>query len=103
MLFLKRDPERAQFRDGLIAQNSARRRTTRWRSTASGRRRQPGRRQGRHRQAGRSASGGRRAGPRREDLRNATIVSPIDGVVLARDRSGDAVSSILTIPAPPSS
>jgi HlyD family secretion protein len=33
-----------------------------------------------------------------EDLRNATIVSPIDGVVLARDREvGDAVSSILTM------
>ncbi len=32
-----------------------------------------------------------------EDLRNATIVSPIDGVVLSRDREvGDAVSSILT-------
>jgi len=31
-----------------------------------------------------------------EDLRNATIVSPIDGVVLSRDREvGDAVSSIL--------
>jgi HlyD family secretion protein len=30
-----------------------------------------------------------------EDLRNATIVSPIDGVVLSRDREvGDAVSSI---------
>lgn len=33
-----------------------------------------------------------------EDLRNATIVSPIDGVVLSRDRGvGDAVSSILTM------
>ena len=33
-----------------------------------------------------------------EDLRNATIVSPIDGVVLSRDRDvGDAVSSILTM------
>jgi HlyD family secretion protein len=33
-----------------------------------------------------------------EDLRNATIVSPIDGVVLSRDReTGDAVSSILTM------
>jgi HlyD family secretion protein len=33
-----------------------------------------------------------------EDLRNATIVSPIDGVVLSRDReAGDAVSSILTM------
>ena len=33
-----------------------------------------------------------------EDLRNATITSPIDGVVLARDREvGDAVSSILTM------
>lgn len=33
-----------------------------------------------------------------EDLRNATITSPIDGVVLARDReAGDAVSSILTM------
>jgi HlyD family secretion protein len=33
-----------------------------------------------------------------EDLRNATIVSPIDGVVLSRDREvGDAVSSILTM------
>jgi HlyD family secretion protein len=32
-----------------------------------------------------------------EDLRNATIVSPIEGVVLSRDREvGDAVSSILT-------
>jgi HlyD family secretion protein len=31
-----------------------------------------------------------------EDLRNATIISPIDGVVLSRDREvGDAVSSIL--------
>ena len=33
-----------------------------------------------------------------EDFRNATIVSPIDGVVLSRDREvGDAVSSILTM------
>lgn len=33
-----------------------------------------------------------------EDLRNATIVSPISGVVLSRDREiGDAVSSILTM------
>ena len=33
-----------------------------------------------------------------EDLRNATIASPIDGVVLSRDREvGDAVSSILTM------
>ncbi|HUE03043.1 MAG TPA: efflux RND transporter periplasmic adaptor subunit [Bryobacteraceae bacterium] len=33
-----------------------------------------------------------------EDLRNTTIVSPIDGVVLSRDREvGDAVSSILTM------
>ncbi len=34
----------------------------------------------------------------REDLRNATIFAPIDGVVLSRDREvGDAVSSILTL------
>lgn len=33
-----------------------------------------------------------------EDLRNATILSPLDGVVLTRDREvGDAVSSILTM------
>lgn len=33
-----------------------------------------------------------------EDLRNATIISPIDGRVLSRDREvGDAVSSILTM------
>jgi HlyD family secretion protein len=33
-----------------------------------------------------------------EDLSNATITSPIDGVVLSRDREvGDAVSSILTM------
>jgi HlyD family secretion protein len=33
-----------------------------------------------------------------EDMRNATIISPIDGVVLSRDREvGDAVSSILTM------
>jgi HlyD family secretion protein len=33
-----------------------------------------------------------------EDLRNATIVSPIEGVVLSRDREvGDAVSSILVM------
>jgi HlyD family secretion protein len=33
-----------------------------------------------------------------EDLRNASIASPIDGVVLSRDREvGDAVSSILTM------
>jgi HlyD family secretion protein len=33
-----------------------------------------------------------------EDVRNATIVSPIDGVVLSRDReAGDAVSSILVM------
>jgi HlyD family secretion protein len=33
-----------------------------------------------------------------EDLRNATIFSPIDGVVLSRDREvGDAVSSILVM------
>ena len=33
-----------------------------------------------------------------EDLRNATIVSPMDGVVLSRDREvGDAVSSILVM------
>src|SRR3984893_1998171 len=34
----------------------------------------------------------------REDLRNATIVSPIDGLVLSRDVNvGDAVSSILVL------
>jgi HlyD family secretion protein len=33
-----------------------------------------------------------------EDLRNATIISPLDGVVLSRDREvGDAVSSILVM------
>jgi HlyD family secretion protein len=33
-----------------------------------------------------------------EDLHNATIISPIDGLVLSRDREvGDAVSSILTM------
>lgn len=33
-----------------------------------------------------------------EDLRNATITAPIDGLVLSRDREvGDAVSSILTM------
>ena len=33
-----------------------------------------------------------------EELRNATILSPMDGVVLSRDREvGDAVSSILTM------
>jgi len=33
-----------------------------------------------------------------EDLRNATIVAPISGVILSRDRDiGDAVSSILTM------
>ncbi|MBZ5583992.1 MAG: efflux RND transporter periplasmic adaptor subunit [Acidobacteriia bacterium] len=33
-----------------------------------------------------------------EDLRNATIVSPLDGVVMSRDREvGDAVSSILVM------
>src|SRR5262249_31993469 len=33
-----------------------------------------------------------------EDLRNATIISPINGVVLSRDRDiGDAVSSILVM------
>ena len=56
--------------------------------------------QGRHRARPKPSSNRRRRGSRsaEEDLRNATIVSPIDGVVLSRDREvGDAVSSILTM------
>ena len=55
---------------------------------------------GGHRQARRPRSNRLEAVVARaeEDLKNATIVSPIDGVVLSRDREmGDAVSSILTM------
>ena len=103
--FLKRDMERART---LFAREADRartratkpRRTIRWREPAADRRwriwawRKPPSPRPR-----RSSSRRRRVlAQSEEDLRNATIVSPIDGVVLSRDREvGDAVSSILTM------
>lgn len=102
--FLKRDMERARqmFRDGLIAQ-SVRDEGEKNYELALNRQRSAVVHLGVARAAIARAEAQReqaRAVLARaeEDLRNATIVSPIDGVVLSRDREvGDAVSSILTM------
>ncbi|MFN0172362.1 MAG: efflux RND transporter periplasmic adaptor subunit [Bryobacteraceae bacterium] len=102
--FLKRDLERAQkmFRDGLIAQN-ARDDAEKNYELAVNRQRSAQVMVGVARSAIQKAEAQleqARAILARaeEDLKNATIVSPIDGVVLSRERElGDAVSSILTM------
>ena len=102
--FLQRDMERGRkmFRDGLIAQ-SARDETEKNYELALNRQRSAVGNIGVARAAISKAEAQleqARAVLARaeEDLRNATIVSPIDGVVLSRDReAGDAVSSILTM------
>jgi len=102
--FLKRDMERARemFRDGLIAQN-ARDDAEKNYELAINRQQQAVVNLGVARAAIARAEAQveqSRAvlAQAEEDLRNATIVSPIDGVVLSRDREvGDAVSSILTM------
>jgi len=102
--FLKRDMERARemFRDGLIAQ-SVRDDAEKNFELAANRQRSAAVTLGVAKAAIAKAEAQReqaRAALARaeEDLRNATIVSPIDGVVLSRDREvGDAVSSILTM------
>ena len=102
--FLKRDMERARemFRDGLIAQN-ARDDAEKNYEMAINRQQQAVVNLGVARAAIARAEAQveqSRAvlAQAEEDLRNATIVSPIDGVVLSRDREvGDAVSSILTM------
>jgi HlyD family secretion protein len=102
--FLKRDFERSQeeFKDGLIAQNG-RDETEKNYQLAVNKQQQAqvnlgvtaaaiARAQAQVEQARAALS------QSEEDLRNATIVSPIDGVVLSRDREvGDAVSSILVM------
>ena len=102
--FLKRDMQRAgeMFRDGLIAQN-VRDDAEKNYELAVNRQRAAVVQLGVAR-AGISRAEAQREAARavlaraEEDLRNATIVSPIDGVVLSRDREvGDAVSSILTM------
>lgn len=102
--FLKRDMDRARemFRDGLIAQN-VRDEAEKNYELALNRQRSATVHLGVARAAIARAEAQReqaRAVLARaeEDLRNASIVSPIDGVVLSRDReAGDAVSSILTM------
>lgn len=102
--FLKRDMERARqmFRDGLIAQN-VRDDAEKNYELAQNRQQSAVGNLGVARAAITKSEAQReqaRAVVARaeEDLRNATIVSPIDGVVLSRDREvGDAVSSILTM------
>jgi HlyD family secretion protein len=102
--FLKRDMERARemFRDGLIAQN-VRDDAEKNYEMALNRQQSASVNLGVARASISKAEAQReqaRAVLSRaeEDLRNATIVSPIDGVVLSRDREvGDAVSSILTM------
>ena len=102
--FLKRDMERARemFRDGLIAQN-VRDDAEKNYEMAKNRQQSAIGNLGVAR-AGITKSEAQREQARavvsrtEEDLRNATIFSPIDGVVLSRDREvGDAVSSILTM------
>lgn len=102
--FLKRDMERAQkmFRDGLIAQN-ARDEAEKNYELAVNRQRSAqvmvGVAQASVQKALAQLEQARAVLARaEEDLKNATIVSPMDGVVLSRDREvGDAVSSILTM------
>ena len=102
--FLKRDMDRARemFLAKLARANHARRCREELRTgeepPAAGDR-QPRRVQCRHRKAEAQVEQSRaQLATTEEDLRNATIVSPIDGVVLSRDREvGDAVSSILTM------
>ncbi len=102
--FLKRDLERARrmFKDGLIAQN-ARDDAEKNYEMALNRQKSATVNLGVAKAAiGRSEAGMEQAkavvSRAEEDLRNATIVSPIEGVVLSRDRElGDAVSSILTM------
>jgi HlyD family secretion protein len=102
--FLKRDMERARqmFRDGLIAQN-VRDDSEKNYEMALNRQQSASVNLGVARASISKAEAQReqaRAVLARaeEDLRNATITSPIEGVVLSRDREvGDAVSSILTM------
>ncbi|MCC6862273.1 MAG: efflux RND transporter periplasmic adaptor subunit [Bryobacterales bacterium] len=102
--FLKRDMERARqmFRDGLIAQN-ARDDAEKNYELAVNRQQSATVNLGVARAAiAKSEAQLEQAkavvARAEEDLRNATITSPIDGVVLSRDREvGDAVSSILTM------
>jgi HlyD family secretion protein len=102
--FLKRDMDRAHnmFRDGLIAQN-ARDEAEKNYELGVNRQRSAQVMVGVARAAVQKAQAQleqARAVLARaeEDLKNATIVSPMDGVVLSRDREvGDAVSSILTM------
>jgi HlyD family secretion protein len=102
--FLKREMERAKqmFQDGVISQN-ARDEAEKNYALANNRRQQAIVNLGvakaaiarAEAQVEQSQAGLAQA---EEDLRNATIVSPIDGVVLSRDReAGDAVSSILVM------
>lgn len=102
--FLKRDMERARkmFTDGLIAQN-ARDDAEKNYEMAVNRQQSAVVNLGVARAAITKAEAQRDQAKAvvaraEEDLRNATIVSPIDGVVLSRDREiGDAVSSILVM------
>ncbi len=102
--FLKRDMERAEemFRSKLIAQN-ARDEAEKNYQLAFNRQRQAEANLGVTKAAIAKAEAqveqSRAAlAQAEEDLRNATIVSPIDGVVMSRDREvGDAVSSILVM------
>lgn len=102
--FLERDMRRARemFRDGLIAQN-VRDDAEKNLEMARNRQRSAVVQLGVARAAISRAEAQREAARAvlaraEEDLRNATIVSPIHGVVLSRDREvGDAVSSILTM------
>ena len=102
--FLKRDMERARemFRDGVIPQNS-RDDTEKNYELAVNRQQQATANLGVAKAAIAKAEAQIEQSQAsleqsEEDLRNATIVSPIDGVVLSRDREvGDAVSSILVM------
>lgn len=102
--FLKRDMERARkmFSDGLLAQNG-RDETEKNYEMALNRQRSAQTNLGVARAAIQKAESQldvTRAQLSRaeEDLRNSTIVAPIDGVILSREREvGDAVSSILTM------
>lgn len=102
--FLKRDMERARkmFHDGLIAQN-ARDDAEKNYEMALNRQQSAIVNLGVARAAIAKAEAQRDQSKAvlaraEEDLRNATITSPIDGVVLSRDREiGDAVSSILVM------
>lgn len=102
--FLKRDMDRAQkmFADGLIAQNT---RDETEKAYAVAVQKQESAKANLE-TAGAAIAKARAALEQQqaalllaeENLRNATIVSPIDGIVLSRDREvGDAVSSILLL------